>query len=155
MKIRLGLFLGFCFVLAPLLLPFYVSRPRADAQERPAPTVTQTKQKAADFAHPAPQTPSPSRATDKPAADVNPSPPLVPDDAKRVLTDLQLQAAGLTRAMAVLQKELDSVTAEWTRAVTRLQTTAPAGYELTPQLTYAKKPVPPKATGKQDEDRRK
>ena len=72
----------------------------------------------------------------------------IPDDAKRALVDLQQQAAGLERARAVLQKELDSVTAEWSRLIAKLQAAAPAGYELTPQLTYAKKPPP-----KQDESK--
>lgn len=62
--------------------------------------------------------------------------PQVSDDAKRAIDALQRRAAGLAEAMAVLQKELDSVTADFSRLVQRLQVPE---YELRPDLTYAKK----------------
>jgi len=65
--------------------------------------------------------------------------PTVPDDAKKLLADLQAVDAGYVRAIAVLQKERDALAAEFTRTVNRLQV---PGYDLTPALTYVPKKAP-------------
>lgn len=72
----------------------------------------------------------------------------VPDADRRAVLAQQQRIAGLSEAQAVLQKEIDSAIAEYTRTIQRLQAAAPAGTELTPQLTYAKKSEPPKASDK-------
>lgn len=69
------------------------------------------------------------------AASVDGSTPIDPA-ARQVLQALADRERGLADAMAVLQKERDAVTAEWTRTVARLRTEAPAGMELAPQLTH-------------------
>jgi len=64
----------------------------------------------------------------------------VPEDVKRTLVDLQWQAGALTRAQAVLQKELDSITAEYMRLVTRVQQQAPDGFAYDQQrMVYVPK----------------
>ena len=51
--------------------------------------------------------------------------PQVPDDAKNQYATLQIRGAGLSDAMALLQKELDSVNAERARLIQRLAAAQP------------------------------
>jgi len=74
--------------------------------------------------------------------------PQVPDDAKNQYATLQIRGAGLADAMALLQKELDSVNAERARLVQRLAAAQP-DYDLVQAgalaVAYApKKSSPPK-----------
>ncbi len=78
-----------------------------------------------------------ARAEEK-VADVVPQ---VSQEMKAKVADLQQQAAGYQRAIAVLQEKLDAVTMEYGRTMQSLQNAQP-GYELTPQLIYKAKPKP-------------
>lgn len=77
-------------------------------------------------------------AQDQPAAKATDA-PAIPEDAKKALVLLQKRAEGLEDAKALLQKEIDAITADFNRVIARLQAAAPAGYELGPNLTYVKK----------------
>jgi hypothetical protein len=65
--------------------------------------------------------------------------PTVPDEAKKLIADLQAADAGYARSIAVLQEKRDVLAAEFARTVNRLQL---PGYELTPDLKYVKKDPP-------------
>ncbi len=77
-------------------------------------------------------------AQDAPKAD--PVPVLSQDDRALVL-DLQARVVGYARAIAVLQKEIDAANADFARLVQKLQAAHP-DYELRPDLTYVKKSPP-------------
>jgi len=64
--------------------------------------------------------------------------PVVSEQDKRVLQQLQVVGDGFSMSIGVLQEKLDSVNAEKMRQITRI-TAAHPGYELTPQLTFVKK----------------
>lgn len=81
------------------------------------------------------------------AAPTGDAAPQVSTQDKQTLNDLQLRAFGYAQSIATLQKELDSVNAEFGRTVQRLQSAQP-GYELSQALTYVKKPEPKKDEAK-------
>lgn len=89
----------------------------------------------------------PAAAAEKPGAAPAPA---VPEDAKRAIAGLQAQAAGFAQSMAVLQKELDGIVAEFQRTVVKLQKD---GYDLDLQtMTYV--PKKPADSPKKDEPKK-
>jgi hypothetical protein len=74
------------------------------------------------------------------------APPPIPDDAKGLYAQLQVKGAGLAEAMALLQKEMDSVNAERGRLVQRLIAAQP-DFDLVPAgplaVAYVQKKVDP------------
>lgn len=90
-------------------------------------------------------------AQEKPAANVAPTngaavvvPPVVPDELKRGVTETQVRVAGLSYAIATLQKELDATTVSLQRTIQQAQAacTATKGYTLAQTLTCVKEPEP-------------
>lgn len=69
--------------------------------------------------------------------------PQVPDDAKSQYATLQVRGAGLADAMALLQKELDSVNADRARLIQRLAAAHP-DFDLVPAGALAVTYVPKK-----------
>lgn len=78
------------------------------------------------------------------------SAPVVSDDVKRVVSELQVRASGLAFAIATLQKELDATTMPLQRTIQQAQATCASapGYQLAPTLTCVKEPAPSTAEKK-------
>jgi hypothetical protein len=76
--------------------------------------------------------------------------PVVSDDVKRAVSELQVRASGLAYAIATLQKELDATTMPLQRTIQQAQATCAAtpGYQLAPTLTCVKEPAPSTAEKK-------
>ena len=90
-------------------------------------------------APPAAVPPKPADAP-KPVAEAE-KPPEVPQQVREAIGQMQLVASGHQRSIAVLQKEIDAINAEYSRLLPQLQV---PGWTLDQRtLTYTK-PEPPK-----------
>ena len=68
--------------------------------------------------------------------------PVVSDDVKRAVSELQVRASGLAFAIATLQKELDATTMPLQRTIQQAQAVCAAtpGYQLAAALTCVHEP---------------
>ena len=88
------------------------------------------------------QAPAPPEKAAAAKADPAAEPKPIDQQDRAVLQQLGQRAQGLIDARAVLQRELDAVTADFSRVAQQIAAKAPAGYVLDPQtMTYVPAPA--------------